>query len=440
MPDKDQLAIRFFLQLLTILIAARLVGKLGKKLGQPQVVGEMIAGVLLGPSLFAKIWPAGFAYIFPWGAKHVPGMTLDAASSQFAAASQTILYAGAQLGLALYMFVVGTEFKTELFTSKARSAAAISLSGMAAPFGLGALLCFWLHADTGRFFTPSVSFLEAAKFLGASMCITAFPMLARIIYERGLSGTALGTLSLAAGALDDAAAWCILAMVLAGFGGDPNIAWLAIGGGAVYAVLALTLGKRLFSPLGRKVEATGELSPDAFAIILIALMVGAWWTDFIKIYAVFGAFIMGIAMPRGKLTEILQNRMEPLVVTLLLPMFFTFSGLNTELGLVNSGYMWLVVLAAMAAAVLGKFGACWAAARLTGQDNSTALAIGTLMNARGLMELIILNIGLSNKLITKELFTVMVIMAIVTTLMASPMFEWLYGRKAKQAGTFAQIA
>ncbi len=433
MSALDQLAVRFFLQLVVILLAARLVGLLAKRLGQPQVVGEMIAGVLLGPSLFAKVWPEAFAYVFPWGYKHVPGMSLDAAGLQLAETSRTILYAGAQLGLSLYMFVVGTEFRSDLFKDKARSATAISLAGMAVPFGLGVLLCFWL-VPTGKFFAPQVTFAEAAKFLGASMCITAFPMLARIIYERGLSGTALGTLSLAAGALDDAAAWCILALVLASFGGDPSVAWLAIGGGVGYAVLTLTVGKKLFAPLGRRVEATGELSPAAFATILIAVMLGAWWTDAIRIYAVFGAFIMGIAMPRGRLTELLQQRIEPLVVALLLPMFFTFSGLNTRLDVVDNLEMWLVTLAILAAAVLGKFGACWAAARFTGQDNATALAIGTLMNARGLMELIILNIGLQMKLITQELFTVMVIMAIATTLMASPLFELLYGRKAKAEG------
>jgi Kef-type K+ transport system membrane component KefB len=435
----DQLAVRFFLQLFVILLAARLVGQLAKKLGQPQVVGEMIAGVLLGPSLFAKISPEAFAYVFPWGAKHVQGIVQDAATLQFAETSRSILYAGAQLGLALYMFVVGTEFRTDLFRSKARSAAAISISGMAAPFLLGVALCVWLHG-AGGFFTEKTTFAQAAKFLGASMCITAFPMLARIIYERGLSGTSLGTLSLAAGALDDAAAWCILAAVLASFDSNPAVAYMAIGGGLMYAVVTLMLVPRALQPLARETEQSGELSPAGFSTVVLLLVLGAWWTDFIRIYAVFGAFIMGIAIPRGKLTELLQKRMEPLVVTLLLPMFFTYSGLNTRMDVVDSGYMWLVTLAVLAAAVLGKFGACWAAARLTGQDNPTALAIGTLMNARGLMELIILNIGLQKGLITTELFTVMVIMAIVTTLMTSPVFEWLYGRKARQGGDFAKVA
>jgi Kef-type K+ transport system membrane component KefB len=428
MSPIDHLAVRFFLQLFVILVAARLVGALAKRVGQPQVVGEMIAGVLLGPSLFAQVWPEAFAYVFPWGARFVPGVAQSAAEMQIAEASRSILYAGAQLGLALYMFVVGTEFRSDLFKSRAKSAIAVSISGMAVPFLLGALICLWLFRD-GRFFAPTVTLAQAVKFLGASMCITAFPMLARIIHERGISGTELGSLSLAAGALDDAAAWCILALVLASFGADPGIAWLSIGGGVAYAVIVLTVGKRLLRPLGAAVKRSGEMSSSKFSLVLLLVMLGAWWTDFIRIYAVFGAFIMGIAMPRGKFTEILQQRIEPFVVALLLPMFFTFSGLNTQLNLVNTPFMWLVALAVFVTACLGKFGACWAAARLTGQDQATSLAIGALMNARGLMELIIVNIGLQQGLITQELFTVMVIMAIVTTLLASPCFEWFYGRK-----------
>ena len=428
MSPLDHLAVRFFLQLIVILAAAKLVGALARRVGQPQVVGEMIAGVLLGPSLFAQVWPEAFVYVFPWGAKFAPGVEQSAAALNMAEASRAILYAGAQLGLALYMFVVGTEFRGDLFRSRARSAAAVSISGMAVPFLLGALLCLWLHAD-GRFFAPTVTLSQAVKFVGASMCITAFPMLARIIHERGISGTSLGTLSLAAGALDDAAAWCILALVLASFGADPSIAWLSIGGGVAYAILVLTLGRNLLRPLGASVERSGKMTPNVFSLVMLLVMLGAWWTDFIRIYAVFGAFIMGIAMPRGKFTEHLQQRIEPVVVALLLPMFFTFSGLNTQLNLVNTPFMWLVAGAVLVAACIGKFGACWAAARLTGQDNASSLAIGSLMNARGLMELIILNIGLTHGLITRELFTVMVIMAVVTTLLATPCFEWFYGRK-----------
>jgi Kef-type K+ transport system membrane component KefB len=265
-------------------------------------------------------------------------------------------------------------------------------------------------------------------FTGASMAITAFPMLARIIHERGLAGTSLGTLALAAGSIDDGAAWCVLALVLASFSGNASIAILAIGGGLIYAVGLLTIGRKPLSILGRMTERAGGVTPPLLAVTLILTMLGAWYTDRIGIYAVFGAFIMGAAMPRGRFAEDIQRQMEPLVTTFLLPLFFVYSGLNTRITLVNTAFLWFVVLLALLAACVGKGVACWAAARLNGEPPRDALAIGTLMNARGLMELIILNIGLERGVVTPLMFTVMVIMAIVTTLMATPIFEWVFRR------------
>lgn len=409
-----QLSIAFFLQMFVILAAARVVGSLARRIGQPQVVGEMIAGVLLGPSLFGYFAPELQAQIFP-------------------KESLKVLYVGAQLGVGLYMFLVGVEFKTELFRSRAKSAAAVSISGMIVPFGLGALLAVWL-VGVPNLFSPKATTLEAMLFLGAAMAITAFPMLARIIYERGLTGTALGTLALAAGAIDDAAAWCVLAIVLASFGDGPMVAVKAIAGGIAYGVLVTTLGAKLLKPLGDMVDREGKLSNTVLAIVLMLFMVAAWMMDAIGIHAVFGGFLLGVAMPRGVLTRELQKQLEPITVVLLLPMFFTYSGLNTRLDMVNSWQMLTIAMVVLLAACVGKGVACWAAARATGQDNRTALAVGALMNARGLMELIILNIGLSKGLIEAGLFSVMVLMAIVTTLMASPLFEWVYGRHARASG------
>jgi Kef-type K+ transport system membrane component KefB len=275
---------------------------------------------------------------------------------------------------------------------------------------------------------------EAALFVGAAMAITAFPMLARIIYERGLTGTSLGTLALAAGAIDDGAAWCVLAVVLASLDHDWSVAAKAIGGGLAYAVVVLTVGRRWLMPLARRAEAAGKITEPMLVFVLALVMLGAWYTDVIGIYAVFGAFILGVAMPRGFFAEQLQKLMEPLTVALLLPLFFTYSGLNTRLDLVDSPALWLIALVVLAAACLGKGGACWAAARWHGEDNRTALAIGALMNARGLMELIILNIGLQRGIISQTFFSIMVVMAIVTTLMAAPLFEWVYGRQARKSG------
>lgn len=275
---------------------------------------------------------------------------------------------------------------------------------------------------------------EAMLFMGASMSITAFPMLARIIYERGLTGTPLGTLALAAGAIGDAGAWCVLALVLASFGAGPIVAVKAIGGGVLYAVVVLTIGRKYLKKLGEATEAAGQMTPTILAITLLLFMIAVWITDSIGIHAVFGGFLLGIAMPRGRYARELQRQLEPFAVVFLLPMFFTFSGLNTRLDMVNSPQLLVVAAAVIIASCVGKGGACWAAARFHGEDNRTALAVGTLMNSRGLMELIIINIGLQKGVIQPALFSIMVLMAIVTTLMASPMFEWVYGRHARKTG------
>lgn len=415
--SNHQLSAAFFLQMVVILGACRLVGLVARRFGQPQVVGEMIAGVLLGPSLLGWMAPGVSAAVFP-------------------KESLKVLYVGAQLGVGLYMFLVGTEFDTRLFTSRLRSAAAVSISGMVAPFVLGSLLALWFIRSPGLFAAKATPF-EAMLFLGAAMSITAFPMLARIIYERGLTGTALGTLALAAGAIDDAAAWCVLAIVLASFGAGPLVAVKAIAGGVLYGVFTLTVGRRLLTRLGAATDRAGSLTPALLSVTLMLFALAAWVTDAIGIHAVFGGFILGAAMPRGLLVRELQKHLEPFAVVFLLPMFFTFSGLNTRLDLVNNPRMILVALVVLVAAVAGKGVACWAAARATGADQRTALAVGTLMNARGLMELIILNIGLQQGVIEPALFSVMVLMAIVTTLMASPVFEWVYGRHARATGTLA---
>lgn len=415
-----ELSVLFFLQLAVILLVCRMVGWLARSIGQPQVVGEMIAGVLLGPSFLGWLLPSAQAWLFP------PD-------------SRPLLYVVSQVGLVLYMFLVGLEFDISLIRRRMRSAAAVSLSGILTPFVLGAVLGFFL-LRSDEFFEVGVNSWEAMFFVGAAMSITAFPMLARIIYERGLSGTSLGVLALAAGSIDDAAAWCVLAIVLASFSGDPMIAVLAIGGGIVYAVGTLTLGQRWMKGLGATAEREQGVRPALLTITLCLVMLGAWFTDRIGIYAVFGAFIMGAAMPRGRFAHDVQRQIEPLTTSFLLPLFFVYSGLNTRIALVDSPWLWLVALVVLAIACFGKGIACWAAARLSGEDNRSAMAIGALMNARGLMELIILNIGLERGLITPVLFAVMVIMAITTTLMATPIFEWVYRRAPHQHSPQASLS
>jgi Kef-type K+ transport system membrane component KefB len=275
--------------------------------------------------------------------------------------------------------------------------------------------------------------------MGACIALTAFPMLARIINERGLANSSLGTLSLTAGAFDDAASWCVLAIVLATFGGGPGVAVVAIVGGVGYAAFMLLFGRKLLAPLGRAVEAKGEMSTSILAITLMLFCLSAFFMDAIGIHAVFGGFLLGAVMPRGLFVQELRKKLEPMTVILLLPMFFTFSGLNTRLDIVNSPSLLLIALGILAVSILAKFGACWTAARLSGEDNRTALGIGALMNSRGLMELIIINIGLQKGVIGPTLFSMMVLMAIVTTMMASPLFEIVYGRKARQSGELGKL-
>ena len=402
-----QLAIQFFFQIAVILAFCQVVGSVAKRAGQPQVVAEMLAGVLLGPSLFGLFWPQWSAQLFP-------------------PESMKVLFPVSQLGLAAYMFVVGLEFRMDIVRNRLHSAVAVSAAGMIAPFVLGAALG-WVFFYQTKLFPPKTSLLEAMIFLGASMCITAFPMLARIIHFKKLAGTTMGTVALGAGSIDDAAAWCLLAVVLASFDGNFSHALINILGGIAYVSLTLLVVRPVLAYWARGIAKRGHLSDQEFVVCLILLALGAWFTDSIGLHAVFGAFVMGIAMPRGLVTRSLIDRIQPLTVALLLPMFFTYSGLNTQITLLDSAFLWLMTGIVLLAAIGGKGIACWLAARATGISNREALGIGTLMNARGLMELIIINIGLQRGIISPALFATLVIMAVVTTLMASPIFEWLVG-------------
>ena len=371
-------SIHFFLQLVVILAACRVVGWLGRKLlGQPQVVGEMIAGVVLGPSLLGLLFPELQATLFPQETKN-------------------ILYVLAQLGVGLYMFLVGTTLQLDHFRSKAKSAFAVSVAGIVAPFLFAMLITPWLVTVPGLF-AAGIDTASATLFMGACIALTAFPMLARIINERGLANSSLGTLSLTAGAFDDATSWCVLAIVLATFGAGPGVAVLAIGGGLAWAAFLILFGGRLLAPL-------------AFAFD-----------------------------PRGALTREIKKKIEPVAVILLLPMFFTYSGLNTRMDMVVGGELLLIALVILAVSIAAKGLACYAAARLSGEDHRTAAGIGALMNSRGLMELIIINIGLQHGIIGPALFSMLVLMAIVTTMMAGPLFEAVYGRKARASGELESL-
>jgi Kef-type K+ transport system membrane component KefB len=415
-----QFSVVFFLQMFVILATCRLVGWIGQKyFHQPQVVGEMIAGVILGPSLFGLLLP-------------------ELQTSLFPAEMKGILYVGAQLGVGMYMFLVGLGFRGDHFKSNLKSAAAVSISGMTAPFLVAIAITPWLMSVPGLFSEKATTF-NATLFMGACIAITAFPMLARIIHERGLSQTKLGTLSLSAGAIDDAGAWCVLALVLASFGAGPELAIKTIAGGVAFATFMILVAPKLLAPLARAAEKYETLPPTLFALVLMAFMLCAFTADAIGLHAVFGGFLLGAVMPRGKLTREIKRQLEPFVVIVLIPIFFTYSGLNTQLTMVNNIELLAIAAVILIGSIAAKGIACWGAARLCGADNRTAMGIGALMNARGLMELIIINIGLQAGVIGTALFSIMVLMAVITTLMASPLFEAVYGKRARETGELGAI-
>lgn len=399
-----QLSIAFFVQMAVIIVASRAVGWCARRyLGQPQVVGEMIAGVLLGPSVLGALWPQFGPLLFP-------------------EESRKLLYVGAQFGVGLYMFLVGLTFDRREFAGSARGAAVVAAGGMIVPFLAAALLAPWLMREPGLFM-PQVGSAQATQFLGAAIAITAFPMLARIIHERGIAGTRLGIISLSAGAIGDAGAWIVIAFVLASLGDGSIVAIKALGGGAAFALVMILIAPRVLRRLERLVSPGAENEEALLAICLGLFLVCAWAMDAAGIHAVFGGFLLGVAMPRGRVVEILRARLEPFTTVFLLPIFFTYSGLNTDLRLMHSGALVEVAVAIVAVSILAKGGACYLAARLGGEDHRTALGIGALMNARGLMELIVINIGLQRGVIGPPLFAMLVLMAIVTTLLASPLYN-----------------
>jgi Kef-type K+ transport system membrane component KefB len=391
------------LQFIAILIAARVLGRLFRLAGQPLVIAEIAAGLALGPSVLGVIWPEGFAHLF-------------------APASLPALGALAQLGLVFFMFLVGLEFDPRLLRGQVRASFLVSLAGSVFPLVLGAAVAVPLHATLAP---PGVGQLGFALFLGTAMSITAFPVLARILAERRMLESQVGAMALAAAAIGDVVAWCLLALVVGiatatGAGG----AWVTTALAGAYGAFVWLVLRPVLARLGPR--AGSEVSTELVALVLLLVASSALVTEWIGVHALFGAFMVGAAMPReGGVARALAARVEDFVTVALLPMFFAYSGLRTELGLLDTAGDWLTCGGLIAVACAGKFGGTLVAARSTGLGNRDATVLGVLMNTRGLMELVVLNVGLDLGLISERLFTMMVVMAVVTTAITAPLVGWL---------------
>jgi Kef-type K+ transport system membrane component KefB len=392
------------LALVVILIAARVVGAIFRTLHQPQVMGEVVAGILLGPSFFG--WLA-------------PGL----ASQVLSASVAPYLAVISQVGVVLYMFLVGLELDSNLLRQRTKSSIAISHASILVPFLLGGMLALWLYP---RYGTRNVSFTVFALFIGVAMSVTAFPVLARILTDRGMQKSQLGVIALACAAVDDVTAWCLLATVVAVARAETGNLLFTLATTVGFIIFVLVIIRRGALWLVRKRAEKGQTTLDMFAIVFAALLMAALVTERIGIHALFGAFLVGTLIPHDSaLARDIRDKCEVLVVVLLLPMFFAFTGMRTKIGLLNGTRHWLACFLIIAVAALGKFGGSFLAARLTGSDWREAASLGVLLNTRGLMELIVLNVGLDLRLLSPALFTTFVVMAIVTTLATTPILHLL---------------
>lgn len=393
------------IQICVILVTARVVGWLLSKVYQPQVVGEMVAGILLGPSLLGWVAPELSAHVFP-------------------PESLAPLHFLSQVGLLLFMFMVGLELDTRKLRSMGHTAVVISHTSIIVPFVLGSLLALHLYPALAEGEVPFTGFV---LFTGVAMSVTAFPVLARILSERNLVGTRLGTLSIACAAVDDVTAWCLLAVIIALVKSKAGhlALWQMFLGLAVYLGLMLFVLRPMIGRLvARRVG--DRVTVRLTAALILFMLASSWATEWLGIHALFGAFLAGVVMPKGQgLGEGLRTKLRPTVV-LLIPLFFVSSGLRTNVGLISGREMLLYCGLVFVVAVAGKLGGSMAAARVMGTPWREAAAIGVLMNTRGLIELVILNIGLDIGVLTRPLFSMMVVMAVGTTLMTTPLLSWIY--------------
>jgi Kef-type K+ transport system membrane component KefB len=389
------LLLHLLIALVVVIVTARAVGRLFRRFHQPPVIGEMVAGLILGPSLLGRLAPEASQLLLPATVTPYLGVL-------------------AQVGVILFMFLVGVELDTAAVRRSTHSTMAISHASIVVPFLLGSALAVWLYP---RLSTRDVPFSVFALFMGVSVSVTAFPVLARILTDRGLQKTPLGVVALTCASIGDVTAWCLLAFVVGMVQAEAHSAlWTVV----------LVVVRPVVQRLARAIDGQGTVRQGVVALVLVALLVSALITEAIGIHALFGAFLLGAVVPHDSLiARELHRRLGDVVVVLLLPVFFAFTGLRTQIGLIAGAEQWLLCGGIIVVACLGKFGGTTAAARLTGLPWRDSSALGILMNTRGLMELIVLDIGLQLKVITPTLFAMLVLMAVVTTLMTTPILHLL---------------
>lgn len=403
------IVILVLVEVLIVIGLSRLVGLAFRSIKQPLVIGEIVAGIMLGPSLFGLVAPHLAVSLFP-------------------PETFPFLNVLSQVGLIFFMFLIGLELNPKYLSGQLEVAVLTSHVSILVPFSLGTLLAVILYPLVSN---ASVSFTAFALFLGAAMSITAFPVLARIITENNLQGTRLGTLALTCAAVDDVTAWCLLAVAIAvARTGDFAGAIPTIIASIVYIGLMLTAGRWFLQRLAKHYLRAGRLSQLLLAGIYMGVVASALITELIGIHLIFGAFLLGAAMPKNEdLVRELAIKTEDFVLIFLLPIFFAYSGLKTQIGLLNRPELWLLCALVLAVAIAGKYVGTYVAARVSGISKREASALGWLMNTRGLTELIVLNIGLELGVISPLIFTMLVIMALVTTFMTSPLLEWTYPKR-----------
>ena len=403
------------IQIIAVLLMVRLFGFLFKHIGQPGVIDEIVAGIVLGPSVLGYFFPDVFQALFP-------------------PESLTNLELLSQVGLVLFMFVIGMELDFSVLKNKINETLVISHAGILVPFFLGIVASYWIYEE---YAAAQTAFLPFALFIGISMSITAFPVLARIIQERNMTKTSLGTLTIASAANDDVTAWCLLAVVIAiAKAGTFASALYAIGLTALYIIIMFMVVRPFLKKVG-EVYANQEVINKTFvALILLILIISSTLTEIIGIHALFGAFMAGVVMPPSiGFRKVMMEKVEDIALVFFLPLFFAFTGLRTEIGLINSPALWGVCLLLITVAVAGKLGGCAVAARLVGESWKDSFTIGTLMNTRGLMELVALNIGYEMGVLPPSIFVILVIMALVTTFMTTPLLhlvERIFARREER--------